>query len=231
MKHLIAITSLLAAGTALANADIVNFNLTRADTTVSFEELVASDIIELSYIDWTTDTSGNKNLGKFQTPTNLAYKNTFSPDAQLVASTTGSWTMNFSIKNTGTEAITLNSFTFNVYEINSGGSDKSASASVAASMDGCASVRALGEKGSTAGIQGNTVAMKLIFNEALKLDAGASKTLAFSLGSVQADFNTYAGITGGSVDFSVIPEPSAFGLLAGAGALVLVAARRRRRAK
>ena len=230
MKHLIAITSLLAAGTALANADIVNFNLTRADTTVSFEELVASDIIELSYINWTTDTSGNKNLGKFQTPANSAYKNTFSPDAQLCHGTTGSWTMNFSIKNTGTEAITLNSFTFNVYEINGGGSDKQATTSVAASMDGCASVRDFG------GFGGSTVAMTLIFNEALKLDAGASKTLAFSLGSVTSpkigdDFNTYAGITGGSVDFSVIPEPSAFGLLAGAGALALVAARRRRRAK
>ena len=230
MKHLIAITSLLAAGTALANADIVNFNLTRADTTVLFEELVASDIIELSYIDWTTDTSGKKNLGAFQTPANSAYQNTFSPDAQLVASTTGSWTMNFSIKNTGTEAITLNSFTFNVYEINGGGSDKDDTTSVAASMDGCDSVRAYG------GYRGTTVAMQLIFNEALKLDAGASKTLAFSLGSVTQSaksekFNTYAGITGGSVDFSVIPEPSAFGLLAGAGALALVAARRRRRAK
>ena len=230
MKHLIAITSLLAAGAALANADIVNFNLTRADTTVLFEELVASDIIELSYINWTTDTGGDKIEGAFKTPTNSAYKNTFSPAAQLLKETTGSWTMNFSIKNTGTEAITLNSFTFNVYEINGDGSEKAAAISVAASMDGCASVRDFG------GIQGSTVAMKLIFNEALKLDAGASQTLAFSLGSVTVAtdghyYNTYAGITGGSVDFSVIPEPSAFGLLAGVGALALVAARRRRRAK
>ena len=140
MKHLIAITSLLAAGTALANADIVNFNLTRADTTVSFEELVASDIIELSYINWTTDTGGDKIEGAFKTPTNSAYKNTFSPAAQLRKEKTDSWTMNFSIKNTGTEAITLNSFTFNVYEINGDGSDKEYVTPVTASMDGCSSV-------------------------------------------------------------------------------------------
>ena len=42
---------------------------------------------------------------------------------------------------------------------------------------------------------------------------------------------TYVGVSSVSFGGTVIPEPSAFGLLAGVGALAFVAARRRRRAK
>ena len=42
---------------------------------------------------------------------------------------------------------------------------------------------------------------------------------------------TYVGVSSVSFGGTTIPEPSAFGLLAGAGALAFVAARRRRRAK
>lgn len=218
MKKYITIAALLTAGAAFANADTVNFNLVREDTTVSFVE--TSDIIELSYTSWAYTGGGNNGTG-FQSPTNVAYQNTFSPDGQLRSGTNDLWTMTFSVANTGTESVTLQSFTFDAYGINGGGSDKNATIPVVMGLTDCASTDV------TLAIGGATATATLNFSTPVVLNAGESKTLNLTMGSATS-YNTYSGLTGGSVSYA-IPEPSAFGLLAGLGALALVGARRRRR--
>ncbi len=79
-------------------------------------------------------------------------------------------------------------------------------------------------------------------NFTLKLIVGDKEVSSFDLGTSSFSLkklgfygdgvnNVGKNVTFSDLKISVVPEPSAFGLLAGIGALVLVAARRRRRAK
>lgn len=133
--------------------------------------------------------------------------------------------MTFSVKNTASEAITLESFTFDGYVINGDGSNKAQigdGMKLDVALTDCTAVcEALFKTGNEVGT------VELSFVSPVILEAGASKELSFTLSNARS-FNTYAGLTGGSVSFN-IPEPSAFGLLAGLGALALVGTRRRRR--
>ncbi len=80
---------------------------------------------------------------------------------------------------------------------------------------------------------GENFTLKLIVgdNEVSSFDLGTSSFSLKKLGFYGDGANSVTNVTFSDLKVSVIPEPSAFGLLAGAGALALVAARRRRRAK
>ena len=81
--------------------------------------------------------------------------------------------------------------------------------------------------------EGENFTLKLIVGdkEVSSFDLGTTSFSLKKLGFFGEGVNNVTNVTFSDLKISVIPEPSAFGLLAGAGALALVAARRRRRAK
>ncbi len=80
---------------------------------------------------------------------------------------------------------------------------------------------------------GENFTLKLIVGdkEVSSFDLGTTSFSLKKLGFFGEGVNNVTNVTFSDLKISVVPEPSAFGLLAGAGALALVAARRRRRAK
>lgn len=225
MKKYITLSALLAAGATFANAETIDFSIDRDDTSVSFDlsDSALDSLYTLTYEKWSYSGAGNNTTG-FQTPVNANYQNTFSPDGQLRTGTADSWTMNFTFTNNGTGTIILSGFTFDCYAINGGGSDKNAD--VAATL-----TLSAGEQTSTSGSfdlgrSGETETGTLTFDSGIEVLSGDSVSFALKMSDVKT-YNTYSGIKSGS--FTIVPEPSAFGLLAGAGALALVASRRRRR--
>ncbi|MBQ6704459.1 MAG: PEP-CTERM sorting domain-containing protein [Opitutales bacterium] len=224
MKKYITLAALLAAGTTFANAETIVFGIERSGDTITFSGLDATDF-GLSYTNWTYNGGGNHNDGAWQTPTNAAYQNTFSPDAQLRSGQTDSWTMKFTFTNDGTEDVVLTQFAFDCYGINGGGSDKNAAIPVTLTLG--YNGESVSSSEFNLGYAGETNVGTISFGEGgLEVSAGGSVEFALTMGGAKS-YNTYSGITGGS--FTTIPEPSAFGMLAGLGALALVASRRRRK--
>ena len=68
-----------------------------------------------------------------------------------------------------------------------------------------------------------------VFDSAFTALGNNPISLSISVKRPEIPVGTYIGVSYVKFNGSVVPEPSAFGLLAGAGALALVAARRRRR--
>ena len=224
MKKYITLAALLAAGTTFANAETIAFDIERSGDTITFSGLDATGF-ELAYTNWTYNGGGNHNDGAWQTPSNAAYQNTFSPDAQLRSGTNDSWTMNFTFTNNGTEDVVLTQFTFDCYGINGGGSDKSALIPVTLTLG--YNEESVSSSEFNLNYGGQTNVGTISFGEGgLEVEAGASVNFALTMGGAK-NYDTYSGITSGS--FTTIPEPSAFGMLAGLGALALVASRRRRK--
>ena len=236
MKKYITLAALLAAGTTFANAEVqttVVFDIDRSGDAVTFTE--DDSVVSLNYTGWSYSGEGNNNVGSWQTPANAAYSNSFSPDAQLRSGTTDSWTLNFTLTNNGTEDIILTGFTFDAYGINGGGSDKTAVIPVTTTLK--TGTSEFDNRTVFTDTSGNPTSYYLDFGGRttsstftlgnIVLAVGETSTFSFTMGDATS-YNTYAGLTGGSVTYSV-PEPSAFGMLAGAGALALVAARRRRK--
>ena len=113
--------------------DVVIYNFVDAEG-----EPITSPGITMKYTEWTYSGGGNNNVGSWQSPTNTAYQNTFSPDGQLRSGQEDSWTMKFSLNfselNTSYSdsddndvvGVVITGFSFNAYAINGGGSDKNA---------------------------------------------------------------------------------------------------------
>ena len=79
--------------------------------------------------------------------------------------------------------------------------------------------------------EGENFTLKLIVGdkEVSSFDLGTTSFSLKKLGFYGDGVNSVTNVTFSDLKISVVPEPSAFGLLAGAGALALVAARRRQR--
>lgn len=195
--------ALMMALVGMASADTLTFDVTRDDNDVQFQFGEGVDsALSLTYVNWEYAGAGNCEEGAWQSPDNSNYQNTFSPSAQLRAGTDDCWTLNFTVTNNGSETLNLSQFTFDVYGINGGGSDKSGAPIVEMTLDG-------GSSGSVIlGIQGNTATATLDMT-GLTLSANQTISLALTMGNDQL-FNTYSGIKSGSVTYSVatIPEPT-----------------------
>ena len=216
-KTIIALMAM--AGVAMAN-ETLTFSLDRDGTSVVFTE--ASEIISLDYIGWEYAGTGSVSLGEFETPTNEAYQNHFTPKAQLQSGKDDSWTMKFSVTNDSAEAITLTQFTFDCFGINGGGSDKSAEIPVTLTLGDVSAEATLGKGGAV---------KTATLGTGIEIGAYGSVELSLTMGSA-VSYNTYSGITAGSITYTTataapaVPEPTTatLSLLALAG----LAARRRR---
>lgn len=217
------ITLMALAGVAAADTLTFDINRTGNDVTFEFDEAAAQEILTITYTDWTYSGAGNNNVGSWQSPSNAAYQNSFSPDAQLRGNTTDSWTMNFTVTNNTEEEISLTQFTFDTYGINGGGSDKNATIPVTLTLAGITTNISLDFGGRT-----TTGTLDFTGDNAITIGANQTATLALTMAATNG-FNTYSGITAGSVTYTtpVIPEPTTatLSLLALAG----LAARRRRK--
>ena len=219
-KTLIALMALA----GVAAAETLTFEVVRNQNAVTFEfdEAAAQEILTLTYTDWTYNGGGGNNVGSWQSPSNTAYENSFSPDAQLRGNTTDSWTMNFTVTNNTEEEITLTQFTFDAYGINGGGSDKNATIPVTLTLAGITTNISLDFGGRT-----TTGTLDLAGDNAITIGANETVSLALTM-TASNGFNTYSGITAGSVTYTLpVPEPTTatLSLLALAG----LAARRRRK--
>lgn len=209
----------------VAAAETLTFEVERDANAVTFafDEVTVQEILTMTYTDWSYNGGGNNNVGSWQSPTNAAYQNSFSPDAQLRGNTTDSWTMNFTVTNNTEEEITLTQFTFDAYGINGGGSDKTAEIPVTLTLAGITTNISLAYAGHT-----TTGTLDLAGDNAITIGANETVSLALTM-TARNGYNTYSGITAGSVTYTtpVIPEPTTatLSLLALAG----LAARRRRK--
>lgn len=202
------ITLLAIAG--VAAAETLTFDISRNGNivTFAFDEVAAQEILSLTYTNWTYSGGGNNNVGSWQSPTNAAYENSFSPDAQLRDSTNGqtlpdSWTMNFTVNNKSDAAITLTKFTFDTYGYFGGGADRDTAASVTLTLNNVTTeLFDLGIGGET-----TTATLTLTGDNAITIGAKDSVNLALTMKGSDP-YNTYTGITSGSVSYSVAPGPT-----------------------
>ena len=206
----------------VAAAETLTFDISRSNDAVTFDFATdVSEILTMTYTDYTFVYGGTNATGGWQTPKNENYKDTFSPNVQLQAGATDSWTMNFTITNNCDNAITLTQFTFEGYVINGDGSDKNTDIPATLTLGNASS----GEVKFATGGSTKTATLNLTGDNLIEIGAGKTVTLALTMSGVK-DHNTYSGLTGGSVTYSVVPEPTTatLSLLALAG----LAARRRR---
>ena len=242
MKNIIAITTLLAAGTALANAETrkITFDNTIAEITLndftgSADTIVATfDVDELkSYL----IAGAPKVIHQL-----LLLKPTNTTDTSKIGVTTNfSSNGTSSVYTSGLYGITHASTS---YEIGmSTGTLGSESTDFWSGVTGAVIALSTLSSGDNTG---TIIGLSLLKNGSV-VDYGYSLTSAFKYsnatwGTLAIDTNSvisgYVENTRYSAEqlkslaaASLIPEPSAFGLLAGIGALALVAARRRRSKK
>lgn len=224
-KTLVALFAL--AGVVMAKTVTTEFDIERVGKSISFTEM--DEAISLSYVDWTYVGGGANSVGDFVETAQSSYVNTFSPDSQLRANQPDDKiTMNFTITNNGNEAITLDKLNIQGYCINGDGGNKNGSVTeMSFTMQLFSEGTAISEATSISLKTGNNVSggdLPLTTYKVIEADESANISLTISHA---VGFNTYFGLTGGSVTYSTIPEPAAatLSLLALAG----IATRRRRK--
>ena len=194
-------------------------------TGVTFTE--EDTALTLSYL-YTSGSGGSASVtGNWETPE--SYVGSYSPKVQLTSSNRNDkWTLTFSLTNDTEEVITLTGMSFYTYVVNGGGTDKNTDFTASAKLSGVEdAVTAIFSKNDVpgSGEKGNTHTVAFTFDTPVNLAAGANQELSFTL--TNSSFDTFAGLTGGSVTYAIVPEPATatLSLLALAG----LAARRRRR--
>lgn len=226
---------------------------TTPGTGITFTD--TDDTLTLTYLYTSMGTGGSASVsGSWETPTNAKYAGSYAPKVQLQSGSADSWSLTFSVTNSGEKAITLNQITLDTYGINGGGGDKNAYIEITPTLTHVNTLTDVKTVYNNSNFYINpddtgwvldTTGTSTVFNldyggrtheacfkiaQGLTLDAGKSATLTFTLSSPKS-YNTFAGLTGGSVSYTTasasVPEPTTatLSLLALAG----LAMRRRRK--
>ena len=268
MKNLIAITSLLAAGTALANADYVwnntqNYNYTwdfGASNTQNGQPGVLGGTVTNTFVTETIDNGetalkkGSSAGGYWEVGTNSFFYDALSEVSKVDSTASLTFTLDYY----WTGESRWGECIFHVGQVDTGISLGLAPngyiSLITTSVNDAHFTESKTDVQLTANIW-QTISVTISGGQWFA-SLGEQTSNAMTLGALtwasdEAERNKYSigvkapGYTGGttglndsgcklaniSVSYSGIPEPSAFGLLAGAGALALVAARRRRTKK
>ena len=239
MKKYITLAALLAAGTTFANAETLtttfdNANQSSAtDVELSVEGLegVTADVVSL--VNNTGTDVVIKTAGAAGTDAKI-----FSPDTNV--GNGSPWTAEFKYTLGGTVEVTsLQSIELGVVLFASGGGYQSSGAQWTGSIGFTATILdendlALGSfEGSLPLGNGKdeepfTVSLSNVSESAVDLSSTDSFTMKLAL-TDNLSAGCYVGLKTIKQEVSVVPEPSAFGMLAGLGALAVVASRRRRK--
>ena len=240
MRNLITAAALLAAGTALANAavvtDVLSTTFTGATTTTVDS---ASAVNEPSDAATTTITSltTTGDTGVTTTGAVVAITTYITPDTNVGSGGTWTLTLSYAI---GSDSLTISGVTLDTILYSANGVVQSSTnkryfdltLTITDSSNSVVATYAVTDALiQSSGYAATTTAVDLSGSE-VTLDAGSTYTvtLTASQGSSNNSSGCYIGLAGITYTYAV-PEPSAFGMLAGVGALALVAARRRRTRK
>lgn len=246
MKTLISAAAILAASTVFANAAVVTDVLTSTfsgagDTAVT-SITVTNDpsTVSASVTSLTTSADG----GASSDLTQMTGSGTVTSDTTIITpnvnvgnsasdSTNDSWTLTLSYS-IGSDALTINSVTLDTVLFNGSGGVQSSNVvryfditvTITDSSSNVVATYSVSDTGLT-GTSSTTASEVTLSGTEVTLEASTTYTVAVTVADSGNSNNQgcYVGLSG--ITYS-IPEPSSFGLLAGVGALALVAARRRR---
>ena len=225
MKKCITIAALLAAGTAFVNAADLKSTFTDKETT--------SIGLSVAGIDGVTGSVALDGGVTFLTSGAAGGDSAFfSPNTNV--GTGGTWTATFTY-DFGAESLTVDSIVLDLGIFTSGGDWQSGSVTryfdfAATLSSGSSSEQYSAENIEIVGNGSNTQYALNLRGSELDL-SGSSVTLELTVSRTEGNTDgCFIGLNSVTLkDAAAAPEPSAFGLLAGLGALALVASRRRRK--
>ena len=238
MRNLITAAALFAAGTALANAaavtDVLTTTFSDAGNSTVTGITVTNDPSTVSAsVKGLTD--GSSDLSQM-TGTNTVVADTtiITPNANVGTGATWTLTLSYTI---GSDSLTISSVTLDAVLFSSSGDVQSTVVTryfdfTLTIADGSGSTVATYSVADIAltGTGAATASEAVLSGSEVTLAANTTYTVTLTAkqGSSNSSNGCYVGLSG--ITYT-IPEPSAFGMIAGVGALALVAARRRRSRK
>ena len=232
MKKYITLAALLAAGTTFANAEEDALTITFAEKTVSSISGVLSDT---SFGAVSVSLERNSTTGDLYmttADTSVAAKvDAFTPNQKI---NNGNWVATFDFTVMDGVELTFNNIDLGVIAFNANGNNQESTDGVTRQVNFEVSVildgRVVSEgRISNENITGGTYASPMSLDISLNESFTATSDFLIKLTASSGTTNggTYVGLK--NISLSNVPEPSAFGMLAGLGALALVASRRRRK--